>query len=305
MKLSQLFTGGAMAALAAALAFTAIPAQAQDNDRRGWRTSQSDDRSSARSERRSERRAERAERRAERPAARSQRTERRAQRPAAQQQRAAPQRAAQQRAAQQRAQRRAEATQQRSTRDRNRSERRDNRTASRGGWNTGNAPVLRSGRNPTYVDPNRNVSSRDRDGRRDGNRNWRDGRRDNDRNWRDGRRDNDRNWRDGRRDNDRRWDRRWRDNNRYNWYTYRNHNRNIFRSGHYYSPYRNYNYRRLSIGVFLDSLFYSNRYWINEPWQYRLPDVYGPYRWVRYYDDALLVDVYSGEVVDVIHDFFW
>ena len=31
----------------------------------------------------------------------------------------------------------------------------------------------------------------------------------------------------------------------------------------------------------------------------------GPYRWVRYYDDVLLVDIYSGEVVDVIHDFFW
>lgn len=52
-------------------------------------------------------------------------------------------------------------------------------------------------------------------------------------------------------------------------------------------------------------MFYSSRYWIDDPWQYRLPDVYGPYRWVRYYDDALLVDVYSGEVVDVIHDFFW
>ena len=79
----------------------------------------------------------------------------------------------------------------------------------------------------------------------------------------------------------------------------------MFRLGAYYSPYRNYSYRRLSIGFFLDSLFYSNRYWINDPWRYRLPEVYGPYRWVRYYDDALLVDVYSGEVVDVIHDFFW
>ncbi|WP_409574764.1 RcnB family protein [Sphingopyxis sp. PET50] len=32
---------------------------------------------------------------------------------------------------------------------------------------------------------------------------------------------------------------------------------------------------------------------------------YGGYRWVRYYNDALLVDTYSGEVVDVIYDFFW
>jgi Ni/Co efflux regulator RcnB len=52
-------------------------------------------------------------------------------------------------------------------------------------------------------------------------------------------------------------------------------------------------------------LFYSERYWINDPWQYRLPDVYGPYRWVRYYEDALLVDVTTGQVVDVIENFFW
>ena len=75
--------------------------------------------------------------------------------------------------------------------------------------------------------------------------------------------------------------------------------------GRYYSPYNNWSYRRLSSGFFLDSLFFSNRYWINDPWQYRLPAADGPYRWVRYYDDVLLVDIYSGEVVDVIYDFFW
>lgn len=102
------------------------------------------------------------------------------------------------------------------------------------------------------------------------------------------------------------WDRRqWRNDNRYDWYRYRAANRSIFSLGRYYAPYRNYSYSRISIGVRLGSLFYSNRYWINDPWRYRLPDVYGPYRWVRYYDDALLVDIYSGEVVDVIHDFFW
>ena len=109
----------------------------------------------------------------------------------------------------------------------------------------------------------------------------------------------------GYRDNHRSWDHDWRQNNRYNWYNYRNQNRDVFRWGSYYSPYRNYSYRSLNIGFFLDSLFYSNRYWINDPWQYRLPDAYGPYRWVRYYDDALLVDIYSGEVVDVINNFFW
>ena len=106
--------------------------------------------------------------------------------------------------------------------------------------------------------------------------------------------------------NDRRWDNRgWRNDNRYDWYRYRASNRSLFSLGRYYSPYRGYNYRRLSIGFTLGSLFYSNRYWINDPYQYRLPEVYGPYRWIRYYNDALLVDIYSGEVVDEINNFFW
>ena len=41
------------------------------------------------------------------------------------------------------------------------------------------------------------------------------------------------------------------------------------------------------------------------PWQYRLPPAYGPYRWVRYHNDAVLIDTYTGEVEDVIYGFFW
>jgi len=115
-------------------------------------------------------------------------------------------------------------------------------------------------------------------------------------------------WRDNDRHysgNHRNWDRRWRDNNRYDWHGYRKFNRDRYRLGRYYAPYYGYSYRRLGIGFSLGSLFYSNRYWIDDPWQYRLPEVYGPYRWVRYYDDVLLVNIYTGEVVDVIYDFFW
>jgi hypothetical protein len=36
-----------------------------------------------------------------------------------------------------------------------------------------------------------------------------------------------------------------------------------------------------------------------------LPPAYGRFRWVRYFGDVLLVDIYTGEVVDVVHDFFW
>ncbi len=138
-----------------------------------------------------------------------------------------------------------------------------------------------------------------RRGDRDG-RNWRGGDR-NDRNWRgdrDGRRGDRRNWR-----ND--WNRGWRNDNRYNWSFWRNQNRNRYRLSPYYSPYRNWSYRRFSIGLFLDSLFYSQRYWIGDPWQYRLPPAPYGTQWVRYYNDVLLVDIYTGEVVDAIYGFFW
>ena len=118
------------------------------------------------------------------------------------------------------------------------------------------------------------------------------------------RRDQRRDYRADRRDQ-RRWNRGWRNDRRYDWQRYRAQNRRHYNLGRYYAPYRNYSYRRLSIGFTLGSLFFGNRYWINDPWTYRLPEVYGPYKWVRYYDDVMLVNIYTGEVVDVIYDFFW
>lgn len=103
----------------------------------------------------------------------------------------------------------------------------------------------------------------------------------------------------------RRWNTHWRSSNRYDWYGWRNRYPSYFQVGFYTSPYRGYSYRRLRIGTFLDELFFRDDYWIADPWYYRLPEAYGPYRWVRYYDDAVLVNIYSGEVADVIHDFFW
>lgn len=133
----------------------------------------------------------------------------------------------------------------------------------------------------------------------DDRRDWRNNRNDrNDRNWRDGRRGDDRN----RRGN---WNRGWRNDNRYNWSSWRNQNRNRFHLSPYYSPYRSWRYQRFSIGLFLDSLFYDQRYWIGDPWEYRLPPAPYGTQWVRYYDDVILVDIYTGEVIDVIYDFFW
>ncbi len=102
-----------------------------------------------------------------------------------------------------------------------------------------------------------------------------------------------------------RWSSNWRNDSRYDWYGHRQRYGNYYRPGRYYSPYRGHNYSRISIGFSLGSGYYGSRYWINDPGYYRLPPAYGSYRWVRYYDDVLLVDLRSGRVVDVIRDFFW
>jgi hypothetical protein len=101
-----------------------------------------------------------------------------------------------------------------------------------------------------------------------------------------------------------RWSGDWRRDRRYDWRSYRSRYSSLFRLGRYYDPY-GWGYRRFSIGFSLYPSYYGSNYWLNDPWQYRLPPAYGPYRWVRYYDDALLVNVYSGEVVDVLYNFFW
>lgn len=110
--------------------------------------------------------------------------------------------------------------------------------------------------------------------------------------------------RDGTRVNRDRWSGDWRRDHRYDWRRYRDRNRSLFRIGRYYDPY-GWNYRRFSIGFSLYPSYYSSSYWLDDPWMYRLPPAYGPYRWVRYYDDALLVNIYTGQVVDVLYNFFW
>lgn len=119
---------------------------------------------------------------------------------------------------------------------------------------------------------------------------------------RDGFRDpNRRDYRDG---NYNRWSNHWRHDRRYDWRGYRNRHRSVFHIGFYHDPF-GWNYRRWSTGSYMYPSYYRSSFWLNDPWQYRLPPAYGPYRWVRYWKDALLVNTYTGEVVDVIHGFFW
>lgn len=183
----------------------------------------------------------------------------------------------------------------RSAQDRIRNERSDNRA----GWQ-GNRRWDGNDRRD-----DRNDRRWDGNGRRDdrNDRRWHD----NDQRWSGG------NWNGGRRFDDRsrwagqrRWDSGWRNDRRYDWHGYRMRYGDRYRLGRYYAPRGwNYGYSRFSIGIFLNSMLYANSYWIDDPYSYRLPPAYGSLRWVRYYDDALLVDIRDGYVVDVIHDFFW
>ena len=99
------------------------------------------------------------------------------------------------------------------------------------------------------------------------------------------------------------WNRDWRNDRRYDWRSYRDRHRSVFRLGVYFDPF-GYGYRPFDIGYNLSPLYFGQRYWI-DPALYELPYPPPGTVWVRYWNDAVLVDTYTGEVVDVIHNFFW
>jgi hypothetical protein len=100
------------------------------------------------------------------------------------------------------------------------------------------------------------------------------------------------------------WNTNWRHDNRYDWHNWRDRHRSWFHLGFYYDPF-GWGYNPFQIGWRMWPSYYGNSFWINDPWQYRLPYAPPGTRWVRYYDDAVLVDMWSGEVEDVIYNFFW
>jgi hypothetical protein len=96
----------------------------------------------------------------------------------------------------------------------------------------------------------------------------------------------------------------WRRDRRYDWYNHRNKYWWLFQLSSYFDPF-GWGYQPYQPGWRMWPSYYSSSYWINDPWYYRLPYAPAGTRWVRYYDDAILVDTWSGQVVDVIYNFFW
>lgn len=100
--------------------------------------------------------------------------------------------------------------------------------------------------------------------------------------------------REDRRDRDRRW-------GRNDWSSWRNQNRSLYARGNWRAPFR---YNAFRPGVRISAGYYGPRYYIADPWRYRLPPAGYNQRWVRHYNDVLLINVRRGIVVDVIRNFY-
>lgn len=104
--------------------------------------------------------------------------------------------------------------------------------------------------------------------------------------------------------NDRRGDRGRRD-----FSNYRNYHQNFRATQRFRAPpYRRppgYFVRRWSWGQTLPSFFWTREYWLTDFYAYDLPPPpYGAI-WVRVGDDALLIDQYTGEIIEVDYGVFY
>ncbi|PHQ58800.1 MAG: hypothetical protein COC10_13800 [Sphingobium sp.] len=89
---------------------------------------------------------------------------------------------------------------------------------------------------------------------------------------------------------------------REDWRDYRRSHRDVYRRGNWRAPFR---YTAWNSGAQLRPVYYSSRYYITDPYRYRLPRPGANLRWVRHYNDVLLVNVRTGRVVQVHRGFFW
>jgi Ni/Co efflux regulator RcnB len=89
---------------------------------------------------------------------------------------------------------------------------------------------------------------------------------------------------------------------RNDWRGYRQSNRDLYRGGRWDAPFR---YQGFRPGVRIAPNYWGQRYWINDPYRFRLPPAGRFQRWVRHYNDVILVDTRRGIVLDVLRGFYW
>lgn len=86
------------------------------------------------------------------------------------------------------------------------------------------------------------------------------------------------------------------------WQNYRNYNRRLYARGNWRAPFR---YNTFRVGSRIAPLYFGQSYWIRDPWRLRLPIARPGARWIRHYNDVILVDYRRGIVLNVIRNFYW
>jgi Ni/Co efflux regulator RcnB len=89
---------------------------------------------------------------------------------------------------------------------------------------------------------------------------------------------------------------------REDWRDYRRTHPDVYRAGRYVGP-RGYAYRPVAVGYRFAPSYYQQRYWLDAN-RYRLAPVYGSQRWIRYGNDAVLIDSRNGRTIRVYNRFF-
>jgi Ni/Co efflux regulator RcnB len=89
---------------------------------------------------------------------------------------------------------------------------------------------------------------------------------------------------------------------REDWQDYRQRHRDVFRVSRFDAPFR---YRAFNNGQYARNSYYAPRYYVNNYDRYRLAAPGRNLRYVRHYNDVLLVNVRTGNVVRVYRNFFW
>ncbi len=89
---------------------------------------------------------------------------------------------------------------------------------------------------------------------------------------------------------------------REDWQDYRRDNRKAFKGSRFNAPFR---YRTFNNGARISSSYYGPRYYVNNYSTYHLRAPRVNQRYVRHYNDLLLVNVRSGTVVRAYRNFYW
>jgi Ni/Co efflux regulator RcnB len=79
---------------------------------------------------------------------------------------------------------------------------------------------------------------------------------------------------------------------------------NRFRGGFYRPPPGFYN-RRWVYGEILPRTFWAQDYWLGNFYDYDLPPPPPGTVWVRYGNDALLIDDFDGQIIEVVYNVFY